>query len=330
MNSESVGTSVTVSTHLSRQEVSDVLALIHRATEADGVGPLSEHVVLHLRDGGDRDVRHAVATNAAGELVGYAHMDVTDAVAGPSGELVVDPRVRRQGIGTGLVWVLAAEVENRPIRVWAHGDLPQAAEFARAAGMSPARHLSQLRRSLLGPLPKVELPEGVTLRPFEPGRDEAEWLALNARAFAHHPDQGDWTAHDLAVRMGEDWFDPAGFLLAERDTSDGPVLVGFHWTKVHGDGLDHQHIPGFDHHRPHAHDPRGEVYVVGVDPAEQGNGLGRALTVAGLSYLRLRGLPAAMLYVDADNVAALRLYESLGFAPWDTDVMYRIGPTPTA
>jgi mycothiol synthase len=315
---------ITVSTHLSSREVADVLSLVHRATEADGVGPLSEHVVLHLRTGGDRDVRHAVACAPDKVLVGYAHMDVTDAVAGPSGELVVDPTYRRRGVGTALVQALKDAAGAVPVRVWAHGDLPDAASFAAAAGMEPSRQLRQLRRSLLAPLPKTELPEGVSLRPFVPGKDEAEWLALNARAFANHPDQGGWTEYDLAVRMGEEWFDPEGFLLAER-TEDGlPRLVGFHWTKVHGDGVDHSHDPGMDHHRPHAHDPMGEVYVVGVDPSERGHGLGRTLTIAGLAYLRSRGLPMAMLYVDADNAAAIALYESLGFAPWDVDVMYRL------
>jgi mycothiol synthase len=324
MTAETFAVKITVSTRLTSDQVGDVLALIHRATEADGVGPLSEHVVLHLRTGGDRDVRHAVAIAPDGRLVGYAHMDVTDAVAGPSGELVVDPKGRRHGVGTALVQALKDSAGNVPVRVWAHGDLPDAARFAAAAGMKPARQLRQLRRSLLAPLPKTELPEGISIRAFVPGKDEAEWLALNTRAFADHPDQGSWTIHDLAVRMGEDWFDPAGFLLAERTDSAGPRLVGFHWTKVHGDGVAHSHEATTDHHRPHAHDPMGEVYVVGVDPSERGHGLGRALTIAGLVYLRARGLPMAMLYVDADNTPAIALYESLGFAPWDVDVMYRL------
>ena len=63
--------------------------------------------------------------------------------------------------------------------------------------------------------------------------------------------------------------------------------------------------------------------MVGVDPAGQGGGLGRALTLAGLHYLRSRGLPEVMLYVDEENTPAIRLYESLGFAHQGTDVMFR-------
>ena len=144
------------------------------------------------------------------------------------------------------------------------------------------------------------------------GRDEDEWTALNRRAFASHPEQGAWTRADLDLREQEPWFNPEGFFLAER----AGRLVGFHWTKIHGqDGEDSQETG-------HAHQAIGEVYVVGVDPSERGSGLGRALTLVGLRYLRSRGLFQVMLYVDESNTPAIRLYESLGFTHWDTDVMF--------
>jgi mycothiol synthase len=154
-------------------------------------------------------------------------------------------------------------------------------------------------------LPDAGLPDGVTLRAFVPGRDEAAWLAANKAAFAHHPEQGAMTLADLEARMGEDWFDPAGFLLAENSEGE---LLGFHWTKVH---------PAHG-----GHPPIGEVYVVGVTPAAQGLGLGKALTIAGIRYLEQHELHAVMLYVDADNTAAVTLYQKLGFVRWDADVMY--------
>ena len=145
------------------------------------------------------------------------------------------------------------------------------------------------------------------------GQDEDEWTDLNARAFAGHPEQGAWTREDLDLREREPWFDPDGFFLAER----GGKLIGFHWTKIH-EAQDHE---------TRAHEPIGEVYVVGVAPEARGTGLGRALTLVGLRYLRSRGLFQVMLYVDESNTAAIGLYESLGFTHWDTDVMYRGGGT---
>ncbi|GHE30339.1 mycothiol acetyltransferase [Streptosporangium violaceochromogenes] len=286
-----------------------VLAVVETATEADGVRPLNEHVMLHLRYGGDERAG-AVLLYAGHDLAGYAHVDPTDPVEGPSGELVIHPAFRRRGYGRHLLRAVLERTGGR-LRLWAHGDHPGAGALAASAGFVKARSLWQMRRSLFAPLPSYDLPPGVRLRAFEPGSsDEEAWVALNARAFAHHPEQGAWTVEDLRRREREPWFDPAGFFLAERPETAGGRLVGFHWTKVHGDG-------------GHGHEPIGEVYVVGVDPAEQGGGLGGALTLAGLTHLRSRGLAQVMLYVDESNAAAIRLYEKLGFTRWDVDVMYR-------
>ena len=304
---------------LSTASVAAVTALCQAAAEADGVYPLSEHVSLHLRYGGEGPDRNLLLSTADGTLAGYAHLDPTDAVAGPAAEIVVHPAYRRRGYGRRLVQAAEAEAEagDGRLRLWAHGDHPAARALAVSLGYEEIRQLWQMRRSLYSPLPAVQLPPGITLRAFLPGRDDEAWLALNARAFHHHPEQGGWTLEDLHERMRESWFDPAGFLLAE-DAESGPdgrhPLVAFHWTKVHG---------GESSTSGHGHDPIGEVYVVGVDPARTGHGLGRAVTVAGLQRMRSQGLTQAMLYVEADNAPALAVYRGLGFTRWDTDVMFR-------
>ena len=305
-------------------EVAGIIALTHAAGDADGAYPLSEHVMLHLRHGGDRPATHVLA-HSSGLLVGYAHVDPTDVVEGPSAELCVHPLYRRRGLGRALVLAtIAAAEETDPVgrlRLWAHGDHPSANALALSLGFVRSRVLWQMRRSLYAPVPAPTLPDGVVLREFRPGDDDAAWLGLNNRVFADHPDQGGWTEEDLRVRLNEDWFDPAGFLLADRDG----LLVGFHWTKVHGT-LRHDHGAGAleaDQDHEHDHDPIGEVYVLGVDPAAHGEGLGVALTLAGLRYLRGRGLDQVMLYVDETNTTAIRLYQSLDFARWSTDVSFR-------
>lgn len=324
---------VEVAGKLTPSQVAAVVALVDDATDTDGVRPLSEHVLLHLRYGGDSPARNLFVWSGR-ELAAYAHLDVTDRIEGPSTELVVAPDKRRHGYGRALIENMLDHTDGR-LRLWAHGDLREASLMASHLGFERSRVLWQMRRSLASPLPRMAAPEGVTVRTFVPGSDDEAWLALNARAFAGHPEQGEWTLDDMRQRMREDWFDPTGFFLAERDGA----LVGFHWTKVHGDvggplheheQHQHRHLHGTDqgahtHATAHGHDPIGEVYVVGVDPAAHGHGLGRFLTVVGLRHLRAKGLLEVMLYVDESNVAAIRLYESLGFARWNTDVLFRHG-----
>jgi mycothiol synthase len=311
---------IRVTGRLSADEAAQVLDLVQRAAEEDGVSPLSEHVMLHLRYGGDPRARNVLLWHD-GELVGYGHLDPTDPVEGPAGEMVIQPTARRQRLGLQLVQALISETGDAGLRLWAHGELPAAARLAAAAGFQRARALWQMRRSLQARIGKPQLADGVTVRTFRPGQDEDAWVALNHRAFARHPEQGAWTRADLDLREREPWFDPNGFFLAEQDAN----LVGFHWTKIHGGRA--EKLAGHGAVPSHGHEPIGEVYVVGVDPVARGTGLGRALTLVGLRYLRSQGLAQVMLYVDETNAAAIGLYESLGFTHWDTDVMFsRLNP----
>jgi mycothiol synthase len=315
---------------LAPADVAEVHALVERATAADGTAPLSEHVLLHLPRGGDEQVRNLLVRDDDGRVVAYAHLDVTDAVEGSSAELVVDPSARGRGLGRTLAQAVLGQTPDGRLRLWAHGDSTAAAALAASLGFGRTRVLLQMRRPLTTPLPEVALPDGVRLRTFRPGQDEQAWTELNNRAFADHPDQGGWAVDEVRLREQEPWFDPEGFFLAER-TEDGDTrLVGFHWTKVHGGhGADepHEHPDGtaeHDHsHEHHDHPPIGEVYIVGVDPSEQGRGLGPALTLTGLRSLQARGLSDVLLYVDESNQAAVKTYTRLGFERHATDVMYR-------
>jgi mycothiol synthase len=314
-------TTVRIASHLSDEDVAATLRLVSAATDEDGVSPLSEHVLLHLRYGGDHLAKSFLLKNGS-ELAGYAHLDPTDPVQGPSGELVVHPAHRRHGLGLELLGAVGAEAGGR-LRLWAHGDLPGAARLAASADFERVRALWQLRRSLQTRIGRPQFADGVTVRTFVPGQDEDAWTELNRIAFRGHPEQGTWTRADLDLREREPWFDPDGFFLAERHGK----LVGFHWTKIHGENDDSAAPKGETPLDPpdingHHHQPIGEVYVVGVDPGERGSGLGRALTLAGLAYLRSRGLFQVMLYVDETNAAAIGMYEAIGFSHWGTDVMY--------
>ncbi|MFD9334072.1 mycothiol synthase [Streptomyces sp. NPDC060028] len=287
---------------LTEEQADAVLGLIEDAARTDGTTAVSEQGRLQLRGGPREGIRHFLLTEK-GRLAGYGQLEDTDPVEAPAAELVVHPALRGRGHGRALGNALLAASGKR-IRVWAHGGKSAARHLAQVLGLTLFRELRQLRRPLgaeAPPLPEPALPAGVTVRTFVPGADDAAWLAANAAAFAHHPEQGSLTQRDLNDRIAQPWFDAKGFFLAERDGE----LVGFHWTKIHRE----QRL--------------GEVYVVGVRPGAQGGGLGKALTAIGLRHLAEAGLPTAMLYVDADNPAALAVYEALGFTTHEVDLMYR-------
>ncbi|CRK53479.1 Mycothiol acetyltransferase [Rhodococcus sp. RD6.2] len=288
---------------LSADEARQVRELLSRAAVVDGTEPVSEQAVHRL--GGRSDTTHLLATSD-GDIVGYAGVEPAHDGHPAMVEAAVDPKHRGAGIGRELV-AQALQCGGRDARVWAHGDLPAARAVASRLGLAPARELLQLRRALgEPPLPEVPTSEGVTLRAYAGPSDDADLLRVNAAAFDWHPEQGSWTQREIDERVAESWFDPAGlFVAVDSDTGE---MLGFHWTKVHPESGAEPAI--------------GEVYVVAVAPTAQGRGLGRLLTVAGLRYLRDRGLGAVLLYTEADNEAALHTYYRLAFERYHVDVAY--------
>lgn len=251
-----------------------------------------------------------------GTIIGYAQVETVGEAADL--ELAVDPDHRRQGVGRSLLRevTVSLEAEITKMKVWAHGDLPAAAALATSEGFERERVLLKLSRAVeglewpsswpagtpddwpTGEGAAVTLPEGVSLRAYETGRDDEEWLRVNAAAFAEHPEQGRWTAVDLRERQSEQWFDPDGLIVAE----DADGLLGFHWTKIE--------------------DGAGEIYVLGVDPRAQSTGLGKTLTLAGLAHLAARGVERVDLYTDESNARAVQLYRSQGFGVVRSDIQW--------
>ena len=290
---------------LTAAQAAQVEGLQQRAAAVDGVRPLSEQTMLSLANGGG-GVSHLMAY-ASEQLFGYAQVAQGEDVDDWAAELVVDPDHRRRGVGAALLEQLLRE--GPKTRVWAHGNLQAAQALAASSGLEVVRELHQMARPLTrddtDPRQSA-LPPGFRARVFEPGRDETAWLATNAAAFAHHPEQGRLALPDLQERMRQPWFDPAGLILVQDEERPSEVAA-FHWTKVDPDT---------------AGDTTGEVYVVGVHPAYQGRGLGRPVTALGLAHLAGLGLTQVVLYVDGDNEAALRTYTGLGFRSIMVDVMY--------
>jgi mycothiol synthase len=261
-----------------------VHALADRLSEVAGAPALSDQALTQLAGSG---IRHLLARDGAA-LVGYAQL------AGGALEVAAEPRAM------DAVLTAAEDASGGDLQVWTHGTHSPLGAAVTARNYEPVRVLHQLRRPAEVAVPDRALPAEVHVRPFRVGADEDAWLRVNAAAFAAHAEQGGWGRADLLAREDEPWFDPAGFFLAWR----GDELVGFHWTKVHADGL-------------------GEVYVLGVAPGGQGSGLGAALLVIGLRHLADRGCPQVLLYVDETNTAAMRLYERYGFTRHDVDRQWR-------
>jgi mycothiol synthase len=284
--------------HMAAADIAAVNDLLLAVERADGHRPLSDQLWLDLVHGGragfagllawDRDHDHAV---------GYAQ--VSRGNDSWTLELVLHPHVRDESTSLGPELVGAAIDVVRAeggghVHWWVFEPTSAQEELAAGAGLRPGRSLFQMRCAL----PPTR-PATIDTRPFVPGVDDEAWLAVNNRAFRSHAEQGGWDVDTLRLRVEEPWFDPAGFLLHERDGR----LAGFCWTKLHTDT------------RP----VLGEIYVIAVDPDFHGLGLGAELTLAGLHSIADRGVRTGMLYVDADNTAAVSLYRKLGFAVNRTD-----------
>lgn len=288
----------------SADDVARVRKLTDAVEAATGIAPLGDDAWsgMHALAGRDRGL--FVESGDAYAHLARHHSDEW------SVELAVLP-----GAAVDLDALLAAALEvvadegGGHVTYWVHGadsgTDPDADARARRAGFAVERELLQMRVAL--PLADPpQWPAGTTVRTFRPGQDEAAWVEVNNRAFAGHPEQGAWTVETLHAREQEDWFDPAGFVLA----FDADGLAGFCWTKVH---------PPQPPREPAA---LGEIYVIGADPSRHGRGLGRALTTAGLASLAERGITVGMLFVDADNEAAVGLYRALGFVTHRADRAY--------
>jgi len=297
---------------LDQPALDQILALVEEAHRIEGHPPVGEHKASHLAVGA-RDWVGVLACDDT-RLVGYAHTRWNPPGARPrmAVEVVVHPEWYDRDVAPRLLnetRAVLGRAGGGVLYLWVHYVEDPATTLAARMGFRIQRELAYMSRDLDGrPGPAVFSP-GVTCRPYRPDLDDQAFLAVNNAAFEGHPENGDWTAEDFAERRALDWFDANGLLMAWR----GQELLGFHWTKWHGH--ESEDAP--------AHAPVGEVYVLGVSPAAQGLGLGRALLDAGLAHLYDRGCRRAVLYVDRSNQAAQKLYENEGFRTESLEVCYQ-------
>ena len=303
-----------VTTPLRPTDITELQRFITTLEHELGYRPLSDEAWAELGHGTAGDMATVVIRSDSGAIVASAHASTGTPIAEAGGsawnvETVTadaDPATTARHIAQLLAATISTVLERGGAELTWTVLAPTLVHDAVAPmfALTPARRIHQMRRSL-----PTGLSFDVATRAFDPGRDLAAWVRVNNRAFSWNPEQGHWTEANVLARMDEPWFDPNGFLIHERDGD----IAGFCWTKIHAG----------------SEPALGEIYIIAVDPAHHGLGLGRALTLAGLDSLARRGIAVGMLFVDADNVAAVRLYDALGFVVHRTDCLYHVRLTET-
>lgn len=290
---------------LTQNQQDEIFQIVNESFQVDSVNPLNEHAHLHLKHGGDKPISHILAAKD-GKIVGYGHLDQTDLLEGPAAEIVVAPSFRNQGIAKLILRKIEEITNPKPIRLWAHGNVAAASYFTKSLNYEPVREIIQLKISLLNVISDFNFSKEFQVNTYQNEEDQETLLTINKAAFTELPDQAAWTKHDLQLRINEHWFDPAGLLILKKENEP----VAFCWTKIHT-------------HHDDEHQPLGEIYVLAVLPEFQNYGLGKKLTLWALHHLRKRGLSEAMLYVDAKNHKAMKIYQEIGFVHFGSDTLYK-------
>ena len=141
--------------------------------------------------------------------------------------------------------------------------------------------------------PSLELPDGFCLRAFKIGQDERTLVELQNAAFGQHWGFRPNTVEDISASVRFKRCDPDGIVFIV----DKGKVAGYNWTLRASN--DNSSI--------------GWIAMTGVHPDYRGRGLGRAVVVAGIDYLKSRGVDGVELEVDSENKPATSLYLGLGF-----------------
>lgn len=263
-----------------------------------------------------RDLR--LWTDAAGRLVGFAHLELRLDEHMTDGLLWfrVHPAARGDALEDSIIaWGderlrEAGRERGQPTRLYSgtnNNDAWRIATLERL-GFTPIRYFLRMDRPLDAPIAEPQLPQGFTLRCADLPREAEAWVEMYNLAFVDH-----WNFHPLSVeRLLHVLKEPT--YRADLDTlaaaPDG-VLAAFCACEIN----------------PEANARDGEqvawVQVLGTRRGFRGLGLGRALLLDGLCRVRAEGMHVARLIVDANSLTgATRIYESVGFQTARTYTRY--------
>lgn len=207
----------------------------------------------------------------------------------------VEKAYRRRGIGRGLLRTAverASDIGGEVLHVQVAEESEQARRLLLSCGFTAARSYSTMRwDGMIQSAP--ELPDGFALRSFGGAGDLEGLTDLQNAVFG-----GSWgfspnSVEDIEARLRLKTCDAAGVIFA----TDGDRLAGYNWTLRTA-------VPGGS---------TGWICMTGVHPDYRERGVGRAIVLAGMLYLTRKGVKTVELDVDDHNVAAVEMYDSLGF-----------------
>ncbi len=303
---------IEVKQRIDENDIAEIAWLIKVASEFDAHKAIGDHAYIDLVLGGRIGFRGFVAkTEKHPHILGYAQIS-----RGPTSwglEYVVHPNHRDGDIEIQLVNKALEEIELQGgghVHLWIPKPSPKDDKIAESIGLKKGRDLFQMRAVLTEAFDSGKIP----CRPFQP-EDTEQWLLLNNEAFKNHPEQGNWDKETLRSRQMESWYSDEDFLIFDDPSLPDGRLAASCWIKLHDDD----------------ETITGEIYVVSVSPDLQNTGFGKKVVACGLNHILNKGIHNSMLYVDSDNLPALKIYRDLGFNVDHIDRAYVYDvPTPTS
>ncbi|MFC2034764.1 GNAT family N-acetyltransferase [Chloroflexota bacterium] len=241
-------------------------------------------------------------------IIGYMDITPEPAIERIILDCWVNPEHRRRGLATNLLGYVIHRTNELGVKI-IHVNISQDNTVAKSTlsklGFKYVRRFLELRLDMT----KVRLHDfdrtALKFRHLQYG--EADKLAqFQNRFFAgtwgYNPNTMETINYSLHLANHS----PEDVILAY----DGDKVVGYCWTE----------IPSVKEYV--SVQRKGRVYMIGVDPDYRGMGVGRRVLLAGLAYLKSKGLQVTELTVDSNNKTACTLYQSISFEVWKSNLWY--------
>ena len=241
-----------------------------------------------------------------GKIVGY--LDITPEVL--IGRIILNcfiyPDHRRQGLATKLFSYVKYRARELGVKL-AHVNIDQDNATARNVlsrlGFSPVHRFLQLRLDMARVRQRDINKAALPCRYLQRG-EEDKLTQIQNSSFADTWGYNPNTTEEIMYYTSSAGFRPEDVILA----CDGDKIAGYRWTRII-----HETTP---------EERKGQIFMLGVDPACRGKGIGKVVLLAGLSHLENKGVRVVELTVDSENKAACTLYQSIGFEVQASSLWY--------